>query len=91
LILLQPLDLSGNKLSRALPNELGNLKNLKWMLLGGNNMTGEIRYHFGRLTSLFVLNVSHNVLFGTIPTTLTNATNLEILLLIKFYLESIIL
>jgi hypothetical protein len=71
-----------------MPNELGNLK---WMLLGGNNLTGEIPYHFGRFTSLFVLNVSHNVLFGTIPTTLTNATNLEILLLIKFYLESIIL
>jgi Leucine-rich repeat (LRR) protein len=49
LTLLQRLDLSGNKLSGALPNELGNPKNMKWMLLGGNNLTEEIPYQFGRL------------------------------------------
>ncbi|XP_004493090.1 LRR receptor-like serine/threonine-protein kinase RPK2 [Cicer arietinum] len=80
-LLLQRLDLRGNKLSGVLPNELGNLKNMKWMLLGGNNLTGEIPYQLGRLTSLLVLNVSHNVLIGTIPPTLSNATSLEILLL----------
>ncbi|RHN47374.1 putative protein kinase RLK-Pelle-LRR-XV family [Medicago truncatula] len=81
LALLRRLDLTGNKLLRELPNQLGNLKNMKWMLLGGNNLTGEIPYQLGRLTSLVVLNVSHNSLIGTIPPSLSNATGLEILLL----------
>ncbi|KAK9272402.1 hypothetical protein L1049_002774 [Liquidambar formosana] len=79
--MLQSLDLRGNRLSGLLPDQLGNLKDLKWMLLGGNNLTGEIPTQLGQLTSLMVLDLSQNALTGSIPASLTNATALEIVLL----------
>ncbi|XP_062105313.1 LRR receptor-like serine/threonine-protein kinase RPK2 [Humulus lupulus] len=81
LVRLQRLDLRGNALSGPLPHELGNVKSLKWVLLGGNNMTGEIPSQLGHLTSLVVLDLSQNALTGSIPASLTKASGLETVLL----------
>ncbi|XP_022741515.1 LRR receptor-like serine/threonine-protein kinase RPK2 [Durio zibethinus] len=81
LMMLQLLDLRGNRLSESLPDQLGNLKNLTWISLGENSLTGEIPSELGQLTSLKLLDLSYNSLTGSIPASLTNATNLETLLL----------
>ncbi|KAM6549482.1 hypothetical protein CsatB_021158 [Cannabis sativa] len=81
LVMLQRLDLRGNALSGPLPHELVNVKSLKWVLLGRNNMTGEIPSLIGHLTSLVVLDLSQNALTGFIPPSLTKASGLETVLL----------
>uniref|UniRef100_A0A803QKX4 non-specific serine/threonine protein kinase n=1 Tax=Cannabis sativa TaxID=3483 RepID=A0A803QKX4_CANSA len=81
LVMLQRLDLRGNALSGPLPHELVNVKSLKWVLLGRNNMTGEIPSQIGHLTSLVVLDLSQNALTGFIPPSLTKASGLETVLL----------
>ncbi|KAF5748659.1 LRR receptor-like serine/threonine-protein kinase RPK2 [Tripterygium wilfordii] len=81
LMMLQLLDLGGNRLTGSLSEELGRLRNLKWIFLGRNNLEGEIPSQLGQLTSLVVLDLSHNALEGSIPSQLTDATKLEIILL----------
>lgn len=80
-MMLQLLDLRGNKLSGILPDQLGKLKDLKWILFGGNNFTGEIPSALGHLTSLLLLDLSQNALMGPIPVSLTKVLSLETLLL----------
>ncbi|XP_074275149.1 LRR receptor-like serine/threonine-protein kinase RPK2 [Silene latifolia] len=81
LIMLNYLDLNENRLSGPLPEQLGDLKHLKSLLLGHNNFTGPIPSKLSQLTLLEVLDLSENNLSGAIPTTLGNTSNLEILLL----------
>ena len=70
------LDLSRNRLSGAIPPELGNLASLTTLSLYGNGLSREIPSELGNLTNLTHLNLPGNGLSGPIPPELGNLTNL---------------
>ena len=70
------LDLSGNRLSGAIPPELGNLASLTTLSLYGNGLSREIPSELGNLTNLTHLNLRGNGLSGPIPPELGNLANL---------------
>ncbi|CAL4971370.1 unnamed protein product [Urochloa decumbens] len=66
------LDLSSNKLTGAIPPEIGQLKALVSLNLSFNNLTGPIITSICNLTNLQVLDLSNNNLTGAIPSELEN-------------------
>ncbi|MFA7286822.1 MAG: leucine-rich repeat domain-containing protein [Patescibacteria group bacterium] len=74
---LEVLDLSGNKLTGALPGEIRFLQNLRELKLSGNNMTG-IPSEIGQLSKLESLDYSYNKING-LPNELANLKNLKTL------------
>ena len=70
------LDLGDNGLSGDLPPGLGNLANLRELLLSDNRLRGSIPPELGGLDKLTRLELDDNGLTGTIPASLGNLTNL---------------
>ena len=70
------LNLEGNALSGQIPPELGNLANLRELLLGYNHLRGPIPPELGSLTQLTRLELDHNDLTGAIPSSLGSLTQL---------------
>ena len=70
------LNLYNNRLSGAIPAELGNLTNLTGLSLNGNQLSGAIPAELGNLTNLTGLSLNGNQLSGAIPAELGNLTNL---------------
>ncbi|CAM8900559.1 unnamed protein product [Rhodiola kirilowii] len=60
-------DLSHNKLSGSVPDELGNCMVVVDLLLNDNFLSGEIPRSLSRLTNLTTLDLSGNLLSGSIP------------------------
>ena len=73
------LTLSANQLTGEIPFELGDLANLRVLLLHDNQLSGGIPLELGRLTNLVALNLLSNRLSGEIPSWLGNLANLELL------------
>ena len=71
------LRLHENRLSGALPSELGNLTNLTYLNLGDNALSGTIPSSLGNLTNLQQLGLFDNRLSGGLPLSLGNLTNLQ--------------
>ena len=61
------LALSGNRLSGAIPAELGNLVKLEMLALAENRLTGTIPPALDRLTRLGWLYLADNELDGCVP------------------------
>ncbi|KAH0691278.1 hypothetical protein KY289_018636 [Solanum tuberosum] len=81
---LTNLELSYNKLTGLIPNSLGYLTHLRFLNLGGNNLTttackinGQIPNEVGNLSSLLDLDLSYNNLIGSIPSSTQNLSNLQ--------------
>lgn len=72
---LEELDLSGNRLTGALPAEIRRLRNLRWLDASGNLMTG-VPAEIGQLTELEDLDLSNNKLTG-LPLELGNLQKLR--------------
>ena len=66
----------GNRLSGAIPTELGSLTSLTRLSLGDNQLTGAIPTQLGSLTSLQWLQLHDNQLTGAIPTQLGSLSSL---------------
>jgi Leucine-rich repeat (LRR) protein len=66
------LNLANNKLTGAIPPEIGQLKALLVLNLGSNRLHGEIPQSTSKLTRLQELDLSSNHLVGTIPPALKN-------------------
>ena len=79
------LDLSSynstEKLTGKIPPEIGNLTNLRFLILHHNQLTGEIPPEIGNLTNLTTLNLYNNQLTGEIPPEIGLLTNLQLLYL----------
>ncbi|KAI9092757.1 hypothetical protein K1719_027554 [Acacia pycnantha] len=75
-------DLSYNHLSGALPDDCwGNWKQLEFLNLGSNKLTGKVPPSIASLELLVQLDLSHNSLYEKISFDLSNWTNLEYLIL----------
>lgn len=65
----------------TIPPELGNLSNLKHLILGISNLSGQIPPELGNLSNLENVNLQWGNLTGSIPPELGNLSNLRRLLL----------
>ena len=63
-------------LDGAIPSELGQLKNLNWLILSGNGLTGGIPPELGNAAKLSLLDLSGNPLGGEIPPELGRLSDL---------------
>lgn len=70
---------AGSYLSGGIPPELGNLSQLKVLVLSNNNLTGEIPAELGNLSQLQTLRLSGNQLSREIPAELGNLSQLTLL------------
>ncbi len=71
------LDLYGSQLTGAIPEELGELTNLRALILSGNQLSGTIPSSLGNLSNLEALDVRSNQLTGSIPTELGGISRLR--------------
>ena len=65
------LDLEFNSLVGAVPPEIGELINLRYLGLGSNQLTGTLPPEVGNLTRLEVLTLTGNRLWGPLPDAMT--------------------
>ena len=64
------LGLPRNQLSGEIPSELGNLANLRTLILSRNQLSGEIPSELGNLANLTELYLHENQLSGCVPSSL---------------------
>lgn len=76
---LESLHLGYNQLGGLLPESLGHIKNLKYLMLMENTFSGSIPESIGNLSSLEQFLLSENSMKGTIPVSLGQLSSLEIL------------
>ncbi|RDX64875.1 putative inactive receptor kinase, partial [Mucuna pruriens] len=72
---LQTLSLRSNVITGQIPSDFSNLKNLSFLYLQFNNLSGPLP-DFSAWKNLTVVNFSNNHFNGTIPASLTNLTQL---------------
>jgi hypothetical protein len=77
--LLTSIDLSGNFLSRCIPEELANLQGLRFLNLSRNHLSCSIPKDIGRLIFLEALDLSFNELSGVIPLSISSISGLSML------------
>jgi hypothetical protein len=73
------IDLSCNKLTGQIPEEIGSLLGLVNLNLSSNFLSGNIPYQIGNMKSLESLDLSNNQLSGEIPWHLSDLTSLSYL------------
>jgi Leucine-rich repeat (LRR) protein len=78
-IFFMSIDLSCNRFTGQIPEEIGSLVGLKNLNLSSNFLSGNIPCKIGNLRSLESLDLSNNQLSGEIPWRLSNLTSLSYL------------
>ncbi|XP_057816284.2 probable inactive receptor kinase At2g26730 [Cryptomeria japonica] len=78
---LRVLSLRANRLSGSLPPDFANLKQLSFVYLQGNNLSGPLPRALTSLVSLQVLDLSFNRFSGVIPISFNRLTQLTVLYL----------
>ncbi len=76
---MRSIDLSDNKLTGEIPEEISSLKGLLALNLSRNMLTGVIPQKIGYLKQLESLDLSRNQLFGSIPASMADISFLEVL------------
>jgi len=74
---VQEINLFRNNLKGAIPESIGNLKNLIYLNLAFNKINGEIPLSITKLSKLKVLKLEMNVIMGELPNEIGNLTSLE--------------
>ncbi|THG01157.1 receptor-like protein EIX1 [Camellia sinensis] len=77
--LLKMIDLSSNKLTGKIPQQVASLTELVSLNLSRNNLAGRIIQEIGQMKMLETLDLSANRLSGEIPTSLADLTFLDVL------------
>ncbi|KAL5225173.1 hypothetical protein ABZP36_011812 [Zizania latifolia] len=77
--LMTGIDLSGNSLSQCIPEELTNLRGLRFLNLSRNHLSCGIPENIGSLKFLESLDLSSNELSGAIPPSMSSLSTLSIL------------
>jgi len=72
------LNLHFNNLQGTLPNEIGNLVNLRKLNLGFNQLEGILPLSLGNLTALVSLELFMNKFEGNLPSEICNLNNLQV-------------
>lgn len=62
--------------TKSIPDNLGNLNNLKVLGLGSNRLSGSIPDSIARLTNLRQLFVDDNLLMGTVPASIVSLSEI---------------
>jgi len=70
------MNLDGNELTGTIPSWLRNITNLSVFCLNSNRFTGSISPNICFLSSLIVLNLASETLFGSIPNCLNNISKM---------------
>ncbi|KAI3923479.1 hypothetical protein MKW92_043967, partial [Papaver armeniacum] len=78
---LTELDLSYNKFSGKIPEDIGNCSMLEVLNLNNNQFEGDIPVELGKLSRLTKLNMCNNRLSGSLPSELGDLSSLEELIL----------
>ncbi|MBA0775439.1 hypothetical protein Gotri_010586 [Gossypium trilobum] len=76
---LEYLDLSANRLSRSIPETIGDMLKLYYLNLSSNNFSLGIPRQIGKLVQVNELDLSHNMLSGEIPTQFQSLQSLSTL------------
>ncbi|XP_037409893.1 receptor-like protein 51 [Triticum dicoccoides] len=76
---LTHLDLSGNRISGAIPDTITHLGGITHLNLSSNALKGQIPAHIGDLIWLTTVDLSNNSLSGGIPETVSTLPELEVL------------
>ncbi|KAL8252228.1 hypothetical protein R6Q59_035921, partial [Mikania micrantha] len=76
--IMSGLDLSCNKLTGNIPEELGLLAQIRGLNLSHNRLTGPIPVTFSNLANIESLDLSFNSLTGKVPSELIKLTSLEV-------------
>jgi len=71
------INLSSNKLSGTIIDEISKLTHLKILKLSNNRLTGNVPASFGQLKSLEILEVGENLLTGEMPTSVCDLEDFE--------------
>ncbi|KAL5736980.1 hypothetical protein ACOSQ2_031768 [Xanthoceras sorbifolium] len=71
------IDLSCNKLTGSIPQQIGNLTRIRALNLSHNNLTGPIPLTFSKLKQIESLDLSYNNLSGNIPRQLVELNTLS--------------
>ncbi|XP_061372916.1 receptor-like protein 56 [Gastrolobium bilobum] len=66
------IDLSDNKFTGTIPESIYGLKSLEFLLLGGNQLQGQLSTQICQLQKISILDLSHNNFIGSIPSCLNN-------------------
>jgi len=78
---LKSIHLGGNALTSTLPQELGDIESLRYLMLNDNFLSGPLPAQLWTLTNLEELVLHGNNLTGTVSSELGNLTNLKGLIL----------
>ncbi|XP_073034964.1 uncharacterized protein [Primulina eburnea] len=76
---LVSLNLSGNVFLGKLPDELAQLRRVRFLDFGFNSFAGDIPSWFGVLVELRFLRLRNNSFTGSLPSSITNMPKLEVL------------
>ncbi|KAM5557506.1 hypothetical protein ABKV19_024734 [Rosa sericea] len=76
---LRSIDISSNKLTGVIPENITYMLGLRSLNLSRNNLTGVIPGKFGQLEVLEVLDLSRNHLSGSIPDSFRNLSSTDVL------------
>ena len=77
LVKLNTLYMYSNKLDASLPDEIGDMENLRDLRLNDNRIPGYIPESIGKLLKLRHLDFYNNQMIGDIPASIKNLTNLK--------------
>ena len=79
--LVTELSLENNNLSGAIPAQLGDLTQLRRLVLYSNELTGNIPPELGKLSNVTRISLSSNSLTGSLPPGIGSLANLDTLIL----------